>query len=47
MSDKNCNEREIYDIYLKICCPLVNFDIKEWGNSLRAEDGEYYIKLMT
>lgn len=47
MSDKYRNEREAYDSFFKICCSLVNFDIKECGNCIRAENGEYYIRLMT
>ena len=47
MSSRFRNERESYKIFFKICCSLVNFDIKECGNVLRAEDGEHYIRLMT
>lgn len=47
MSCKYRSERPKYEAFFKICCSLVNFDIQQCGNFLTAEDGEYYIRLMS
>jgi hypothetical protein len=42
IGSKYRNDHEHYADYFKICCALVNYEIRQCGHGLRREDGDYY-----
>jgi hypothetical protein len=46
VGSKYRGDHEHYEAYFKLCCALVNYEIRQCGHSLRREDGDYYRRFL-